>query len=430
MDFRELEREMIRTRRDFHRYPEAAWTEFRTSSIIAEKLERLGYKNLKVGEAVINKDAVMGRPSEEEINEHIKRAVMQGGNFGWIKEMNRYTGVVAELDTGIPGPVVALRFDMDCVEVDESSSPEHRPVRENFASLNPHLAHSCGHDAHTAMGLGIAEALLARESFFKHGKVRLIFQPAEEGCRGAYAMMEAGVVDDADYFLAMHIGGSLPTGTFGLNSLGYMATTKFDANFTGVPAHAAGSPHTGRNALLAAASASLALHSIPPHNMGGTRVNVGVLQAGTGRNVIASNALMKIEVRGASQEISDYAYARSIEILNGAAVMYGTDLEITKTGEGTTASGDENLIKTAGEAVRSLNIFDRIFDFSRAGGSEDATWFMRRVQEHGGQASYMALGSNITAPHHNGRFDLDERAMLYGVRAMSAIAERLLNQEG
>ena len=80
MDFRELEREMIRTRRDFHRYPEAAWTEFRTSSIIAERLERLGYKNLRVGRQVKNPDAVMGRPSEEEISEHIKRAVMQGGN--------------------------------------------------------------------------------------------------------------------------------------------------------------------------------------------------------------------------------------------------------------------------------------------------------------------------------------------------------------
>lgn len=429
MDFRELEREMIRTRRDFHRYPEAAWTEFRTSSIIAEKLERLGYKNLKVGEAVINKDAVMGRPSDEEIDEHIKRAVMQGGNFGWIKEMNKYTGVVAELDTGRLGPLVALRFDMDCVEVDEDTSREHRPTRENFASLNPHLAHACGHDAHAAIGLGVAEALIARESFLKCGKIRLIFQPAEEGCRGAYAMMQAGIVDDANYFLAMHIGGALPTGTFGLNSLGYMATTKFDAKFTGIPAHAAGLPHLGRNALLAASSAALALHSIPPHNMGETRVNVGVLQAGTGRNVIASNALMKIEVRGATQEISDYAYARSVEILNGAAVMYGTDLEIIKTGEGTTASSSEDLIKLAGKTVKNLNIFDTIFENTQASGSEDATWFMRRVQDNGGKAAYMALGSKIAAPHHSGKFDLDERGMLYGVRAMAAIAEAILNQD-
>ena len=427
MDLRELEREMIRTRRDFHRYPEAAWTEFRTSSIIAERLERLGYKNLRVGIHAINPDAVMGRPSDDEISEHIKRAVMQGGNLSWIKEMNRYPGVVAELDTGTPGPVIALRFDIDCVEVSEDTSTEHRPVRENFASLNNNLAHSCGHDAHAAMGLGIAEMLIARENFLKRGKIRLIFQPAEEGCRGAYAMTQAGIVDDADYFLAMHIGGALPTGAFGVNSLGYMATTKIDAKFTGVPAHAAGSPHSGRNALLAAASAALAIHSIPPHSAGKMRVNVGVLQAGTGRNVIASNALMKLEVRGSTQEISDYAYSRAVEILNGASLMYGTDLELIKTGESLTAQGSDELVKLAGQAVKDLNIFDCIFDHTKAGGSEDATWFMNRVQEHGGQATYMALGSTITAPHHNGCFDLDERSMLYGVRAMTAIAERILN---
>ena len=427
MDFRELEREMIRTRRDFHRYPEAAWTEFRTSSIIAERLERLGYKNLRVGRQVINPDAVMGRPSEDEISEHIKRAVMQGGNLGWIKEMNRYPGVVAELDTGVPGPVLALRFDIDCVEVCEDDSSEHRPVRENFASMNTNLAHACGHDAHAAMGLGIAEMLIARESFLKRGKIRLIFQPAEEGCRGAYAMTQAGIVDDADYFLAMHIGGALPTGTFGVNSLGYMATTKLDAKFTGVPAHAAGSPSSGRNALLAAASAALAIHSIPPHSAGKMRVNVGVLQAGTGRNVIAPNALMKLEVRGSTQEISDYACSRAVEILNGASVMYGTDLELIKTGESLTAQGNEDLAQLAAQAVKNLNIFDFIFDSTKAGGSEDAAWFMHRVQERGGKATYMALGSTITAPHHNGSFDLDERAMLYGVRAMTAIAEAILN---
>ena len=371
MDFRELEREMIRTRRDFHRYPEAAWTEFRTSSIIAERLERLGYKNLRVGRQVINPNAVMGRPSEDEISEHIKRAAMQGGNLGWIKEMNRYPGVVAELDTGLPGPVAALRFDIDCVEVCEDESSEHRPVRENFASMNKNLAHACGHDAHAAMGLGIAEMLIARESFLKCGKIKLIFQPAEEGCRGAYAMTQAGIVDDVDYFLAMHIGGGLPTGTFGLNSLGYMATTKLDAKFTGVPAHAAGSPHSGRNALLAAASAALAIHSIPPHSAGAgmMRVNVGVLQAGTGRNVIASNALMKLEVRGATQDISDYACSRAVEILNGASVMYGTDLELIKTGESLTAQGDEELVKLAEPAVKSLNIFDLVLESTKAGGN-------------------------------------------------------------
>ncbi|MCR5346561.1 MAG: amidohydrolase [Fretibacterium sp.] len=429
MNWRELEAEMIRTRRDLHRYPEAAWTEFRTSSLVAERLERLGYKP-RVGAAVIDKESVMGRPSEEEIDQHIRRAVMQGGNEGWIKEMERYTGVVAELDTGKPGPTVALRFDIDCVDVDEDTSPEHRPVRENFASLNPHLMHACGHDAHTSIGLGVAETLMAKEGLLKGGKVRLIFQPGEEGCRGAYAMTHGGVVDGADFFLAMHIGSGVPTGTFGINALGYLATTKFDARFTGVPAHAAGAPHLGRNALLAAASAALGLHSIAPHSGGVMRLNVGVLQAGTGRNVVPADALMKVETRGETQQIADYVYGRAVEVLNGAAAMYGVKVELTKAGQGTTARGDKPLVRQALEAVRALNLFEHVEENVRAGGSEDATWMMRRVQENGGQATYMGLGSDITAPHHNGRFDLDERSMLLGVRAMTAITEALLAAGG
>ena len=98
-------------------------------------------------------------------------------------------------------------------------------------------------------------------------------------------MTKKGVVDGADYFLTLHIGGGIPSGTFGINSLGYLSTTKFDAAFTGKPAHAAGAPHEGNNALLAAAAATLGLHSIAPHRDGPMRVNVGVLNAGTGRNV-------------------------------------------------------------------------------------------------------------------------------------------------
>ncbi|MBR1672627.1 MAG: amidohydrolase [Fretibacterium sp.] len=428
MNWRELEAEMIRTRRDLHRYPEAAWTEFRTSSLVAERLERLGYRP-RVGAAVINQGAVMGRPSEEEIDRHIRRAVMQGGNEGWIKEMGRYPGVVAELDTGKPGPTVALRFDIDCVDVDEDTSSDHRPVREGFASLNPHLMHACGHDAHTAIGLGVAETLIAREGLLKRGRVRLIFQPGEEGCRGAYAMTQGGVVDGVDFFLAMHIGGGVPTGTFGLNSLGYLATTKFDARFTGVPAHAAGAPHMGHNALLAAAAAALGLHTIAPHSGGAMRLNVGVLQAGTGRNVIAADALMKVETRGETQDIADYVYNRAVEVLDGAAAMYGVKVELTKAGQGTTARGDEPLVRRAAEAVRALNLFKCVEETVRAGGSEDATWMMRRVQQNGGEATYMALGSDIAAPHHNGRFDLDERSLLLGVRAMTSIAEALLAGE-
>ena len=412
MDLKELERRMIETRRDLHRFPEPAWTEFRTSALVAARLEELGYAP-RTGSEVIDEGSVMGRPSEEQIDREIARAVEQGGDRGRIERMGRYTGVTADLDTGRPGPTLAFRFDMDCVDVGEDMSPDHRPAKEGFASVNPCRMHACGHDAHTAIGLGVAE-LLAEMKGRLCGRVRLIFQPGEEGCRGAYAMMKKGVVDDVDFFLAMHIGGGVPTGTFGLNSLGYLATTKLDARFTGEPAHAAGAPHMGRNALLAAAAA--------------VRLNVGVLQAGTGRNVVPAEALMKVETRGETQEVADYVYGRAEEVLKGAAAMYGVRVELSKAGEGTTARGDEELVRRVGAALRASGIFRSVLDTVRAGGSEDATWFMRRVQERGGEAAYMALGADITAPHHNGRFDVDERGMILGARAMAAIAESLLGQ--
>ena len=421
MDWERLEKVVIETRRDLHQYPESAWTEFRTSALIAARLEKLGY-DLTVGLDTVELSAVMGRPPQ--VDAHIERAKGQGGDLAWIGRMRGYPGVVALLKTGRPGPVISLRFDMDCVDVDEAENPEHRPNREGFASVNPHLAHACGHDAHTAIGLGLAEVLMERKDALG-GEVRLVFQPGEEGCRGGYAMTQKGVVDGSDYFLTLHIGGGTPSGVFGLNSLGHLPTTKFDVEFTGKTAHAAGAPHEGRNALLAAASAALALHGIAPHKDGATRVNVGVLNAGTGRNVIPGKALMKAETRGETQSAADYVYSRAQEILKGAAVMYGVGLEVVKTGAGTDAAGDDALVKRAGRVVRELGLFREVRDTVQAGGSEDATWMMRRVQENGGQALYMALGSNISAPHHNGCFDLDESAMILGVKALAALVEEL-----
>ncbi|MDR1048384.1 MAG: amidohydrolase [Synergistaceae bacterium] len=424
MDWKKLEKELAALRRDFHKHPESAWTEFRTSAIVAERLNKLGYE-LTLGLDTMDTSSVMGRPSEAEIDRHIERAKAQSKDPAWIDKMRRYPGVVGVLRTGRPGPVVSLRFDMDCVDVDETKDPAHLPNKEGFASVNALLTHSCGHDAHTAIGLGVAEALAERKDSLK-GEVRLIFQPGEEGCRGAYAMTQKGVVDGSDYFLAMHIGTGVPSGSFAVNSTGHLCTTKFDVEFTGRPAHAAGSPHEGRNALLAAASAALALYGIAPHRDGAMRINVGVLEAGTGRNVIPGRAVLKAETRGETQAIADYVYGRAQEILKGAALMYGTEAVVTKMGAGTDAKGDAPLVDVISSAVRELGIFDSVLDLVQAGGSEDATWMMRRVQEGGGQAVYTVLGSDISAPHHNGGFDVDEKTFVPGVRALTAVVEKLM----
>lgn len=426
LNWNEIDREMRSTRRDLHKYPEAAWTEFRTSAIIAERLSSLGLKPM-TGTDVIDVSSVMGRPDEAEIDRHIARAREQGAPAEWLDRIGRYTGVVADIETGRPGPTVALRFDIDCVDVDEEKGGAHRPAHDGFASVNTNAAHACGHDAHTAIGLGTARALVSMKDKL-NGRIRLIFQPGEEGCRGAYAMMKKGVVDCADYFIAMHIGMGARTGLLGLSCIGFLATTKFNVRFKGVPAHAAGASHIGRNALLSAAAATLGLHSIAPHADGSTRINVGILNAGTGRNVIPAEAVMKAETRGCTSAAAEYMYARAVEVINGAAAMYGTKAEIVKAGETITMKSDEKLIRLIGDAVRRAGIFAEVQDSVNVGGSEDAAWLMKRVQDRGGQAVYMALGSAIAAPHHNSCFDIDEDAMLPGVRALTAAAEALGRQ--
>ena len=193
-------------RRDFHKHPEMAWYEMRTSAIIAKTLTELGYDDVLTGKEVCLESARMGVPSEEELQAHAREAIAWGAPEEYLTDEMKegYTGVIGILHCG-EGPVVALRFDIDCLGMREDATTEHRPYREGFASEHLGWMHACGHDGHTAIGLGLAHTLKQFESGL-HGVIKLIFQPAEEGTRGARAMVDAGVVDDVDYFTAVHIG--------------------------------------------------------------------------------------------------------------------------------------------------------------------------------------------------------------------------------
>lgn len=122
-----------------------------------------------------------------------------------------FTGIVATLDTGKPGPTLAFRVDMDALDLNEDLTEQHRPHAEGFSSCNAHMMHACGHDGHTAIGLGLAHILKQFQSQLT-GRIKIIFQPAEEGTRGAKSMATAGVVDDVDFFVAIHIGTGVPKG--------------------------------------------------------------------------------------------------------------------------------------------------------------------------------------------------------------------------
>lgn len=412
-------------RRDLHQYAESGWLEFRTATLVAEELHRLGYQ-LQLGREVIDADARMGLPSAEVLAQQEARALQQGALPQWLPHFSGgFCGVVATLDTGRPGPVMGFRVDMDALDQTESAAADHLPTREGFASCNPGMMHACGHDGHTTIGLALAGVLMAMKHQLS-GRIKLIFQPAEEGVRGAKAMVAAGVLDDVDLFTAIHLGTGVPPGEIVCGSDSFLATTKLDVRFTGVGAHAGGKPEEGRNALLAAAQATLALHTLPQHSGGVARVNVGVLQAGSGRNVVPDVALMKVETRGASNQVNDDIYQQALRVIAGAAAMYGVEHEVTLMGGARSCTPSPAWVSFIHQQAEATGLFSSVIDSKQqAAGSEDATYMMERVQQRGGQASYVIFGCELAAGHHNARFDFDEAVMATAVQMLATLA---LNQ--
>lgn len=409
-------------RRDFHHFAESGWVEFRTAAKVAEILHQMGYQ-LALGRDVVDADSRMGLPDEATLAQALIRAREQGAPEKWLAAFEGgFTGIVATLDTGRPGPTLAFRVDMDALDLSEAEDESHRPFRDGFASCNPGMMHACAHDGHTTIGLGLAQVLKQYEGQL-NGIIKLIFQPAEEGTRGARAMVAAGALDNIDYFTAIHIGTGVPAGTVVCGADNFMATTKFDVRFTGVAAHAGGKPEEGRNALLAAAQAALALHSIAPHSEGASRVNVGVMQAGSGRNVVPASALLKVETRGETDAINQYVFERARSVIAGAATLYGVSADVRMMGAATASAPTPAWVNYLREQASQVDGVRQAIDKVKApAGSEDATLMMARVQQNGGMASYMVFGTDLSAGHHNEKFDFDERIMTVAINTLARTA--------
>jgi aminobenzoyl-glutamate utilization protein A len=421
---RAIQDTIIADRRDFHQHAETGWCEFRTASLVARRLLDLGYEG-HAGREVLRDEDRMGLPAPEMLEQRWQRALAQGGDAEYLAAVRGgFTGVVGILRGG-DGPTVALRFDMDALDLGESQNPDHRPAREGFASVNPEAMHACGHDAHTAIGLGVAEVLMRLRGELR-GTVKLVFQPAEEGVRGAKGMVGAGVMDDVDYLLSHHLYSGWELGELDPGRGGFLATTKFDAFLIGAPAHAGGRPNAGKNALLAAATAVLNLHAIPRHKEGATRINVGRLVAGSGRNVVPAEAHLVVETRGASTKLNDYVYECAQRILESAATMHGCTLQIRPMGAAQSASSDPELAERISEIAHTVGEFTPRAP-EGSGGSEDVTYMMARVQEQGGQAVNIGLGAGSGAGgHHTANFDIDERALPLAVKLLSAATVDLI----
>ena len=406
----ELQSQMVLWRRDFHKYAEKGWCEMRTASRVGRHLTELGYEVL-MGDDACCCDR-MGIPSKAELEEQYRRAMEQGADAELLENTRGgMTAVVGILRCG-EGPTVALRFDMDALGVVESEEKDHRPTAEGFASVNDGVMHACGHDGHTAIGLAVAE-MLAELKDCLHGTVKLLFQPAEEGVRGAKAMVDKGLLDGVDYLLGAHVTENDGLEGFDVvpGSNGSFATAKYDVVFRGLSAHAGGAPHEGNNAMLAAATAVLNLQAIPRHGEGASRVNVGRLEAGTGRNVICDEARMELEVRGATTAVNEYMAQYALRIIDSAAVMHGCTAEYTMVGAADAMDSDVTLARRLRSAWEEAGLTAAPQDMLALDGSEDFATMMYRVQQQRGEATFFRVLTKCYAGAHNRRFDFDEECL-------------------
>lgn len=430
IDLAQLERQLIALRRELHSYPESGWTEFRTTVRIVEELEKLGL-SVRCGKELHVREKMLGLPDEETLERCWQRAKSECSRTELLDAMRGgYTGCLTVIEGALPGPTVGIRVDIDCNDVEEADDEKHIPCTQGFRSQHKACMHACGHDAHAAIGIGAATLLAAYRDRLR-GRVVLVFQPGEEGLRGAASMTAAGLFSQCDYFFGAHIGllAGLHVGSVAASAHGFLSSTKFDARFLGVPAHAGAAPEAGRNAIAAAAAATLGMLSISRHHEGSTRINVGTFHGGTGRNVIPAEATLAIETRGGSTQLNEYMEAEAMRICRAAAEMYGCTCETRVMGGAGSVTCDKALAERVVRVLSRVEGVDEILPDVNFGGGEDVTTMMRDVQSHGGQVTELVIGMPLVAPHHNNYFDLDERVILLGARIFASLALELEDEK-
>ena len=470
------ERRTVVYRRLFHKYPEPGWLTFFATIFIAEHLEKAGFKVL-VGREILKDEKRMDPPTEEETALWEQRAVKLAIEQGiaedkvatWITRMDHRTGIVAILDTKREGKTKAFRFDMDALTVAESMDVDRVPVKEQFVSQYQGVCHACGHDGHMALGLTFAEYLAEQVKQKQHGNLEhcvenqvkqhgrsidcvdrtsageaisngnvskfnetiadlsgsvagkicgrymFIFQPAEEGVRGAFAFRHQWNFGKIDEFA--------PEDTFVAGAKGFLATSKFDVTFTGKSAHAGLAPERGRNALLAAAKATMDMQVFPRPKTGITRLNVGKMEAGEARNTIPAHAKMIVETRGETGELNTYMKEQALSCIERVAKEYGVTYEVQFQGESVSAASDEALSQKVLAVAKSTGCFLDYMLTKDFGASDDGAVFMDMVEQQSGKAVYMLLGTRIRGLHHESVFDFDESVLDKGFTLYKNIHE-------
>lgn len=388
-----IENKVIEWRRDIHQNPELGNNEFRTAKKVADHLRGLG---IEVTEGVA------------------------------------VTGVVGILRGGKPGPMVALRADMDALPVTERADlPFKSEVKTIYNGQEIGVMHACGHDTHVAILMGVAEVLAGMKNDLQ-GDVKFIFQPAEEGIYqegvtswGAKQMVEEGVMLDVDAIFGLHISSQTEVGIIGYRSgPAQAAVDNLEITVHGTQAHGA-SPWSGVDPIVTSAQIITGLQTILSRSVNVTQnpavVTVGAIHGGIRHNIIPEKVEMIGTIRTFGEDQQALVHKRINEIAVNIAQSAGARAEVKITKLYPTTVNDPELTAKMVATIESAAGKDHVRRNPPVTGAEDFSFYQREKP-----GLFVGLGGmkkggdpTKTPSHHTPDFYIDESGFLLGMRVLS-----------
>jgi amidohydrolase len=380
-----LRQQLITQRRDFHMHPELSNREERTARVVAERLRALGLDEVKTG-----------------IGKH---------------------GVVALLKGSKPGPVVAVRTDMDALPIQET-------IDVPYKSQNPGVKHACGHDAHMTVELGVAEVLSKMRDQIA-GTIKFIFQPAEEGAPageegGASLMIKEGALENPrpQAIFGLHTMPSIEAGQIAYHSGPAMASSdRILITIRGKRSHGA-QPHLGVDAIVVAAECISALQSIRSRRIDPLEplvITIGTIKGGDRNNIIADEVKMEGTMRALNEDVRKRAQDLMRDTLRGVTTSYGATFELLFDGGNPATYNEPALVEETLPLLRRLVGAENLIAPKPFMPAEDFSFYQKVVP---GFFYFLGVGNKakgITAGWHTADFDVDEESLVVGVRVMSNV---------
>lgn len=381
-----LEDQIIEWRRDIHMNPELGFEETRTAKMVAENLRNMGIET-EVGVGI--------------------------------------TGVVGRIGDG-KGPKIGIRADMDALPIQEANDVAYK-------SKVAGKMHACGHDAHTAILMGVAQ-MLNNTKGLPSGEIRLLFQPSEEKWdeelkSGATRMIDDSALEDLDAVIALHVSSQLKSGQVSIGEGNMLAAVdSFSAVIKGEGCHGA-SPHTGVDPIWIQAQIVNAIQAIRSRRLNPIApsvITIGAIHGGTATNVIPHEVRMIGTIRSYSEEIRDQQHAE-LEKAFALTRAFGGDYELTiERGYPALYNDPEvaQLIRTVGiEAIGE----DQLPPAEPGMGAEDFAYMTQKAP--GAMFFLGAKLDEVNRPHHSPIFDIDEKALHIGAAVLAETAVRLLKEK-